>query len=385
MVNFPAIFIANGTAILLLLIIIFSSKKSIRHGLLGEKMFFGMVFINIIQCIIEVVTFLMDGKMEYRTFSLVLNAILFSNSTLLVYFSIIYSDFKLFADIKRIKRIYPFMAIPSILTIIGCLINIFTPVFYEIDQYNVYHRTNLNIIPYVVTYFYMAYAVILIYMHRGKTQKRLFLPVSMFIAPIVLGSLLQFLFYGYSLVWLGASVGLISLYVNLQNESSYVDQLSGLFNRQYLNNLLLVLGDKKETSGLTAGIMLDINNFKSINDRFGHSVGDDAISKVGKMLHTAVGDKGVTCRYGGDEFIILMNVKSHKEIIDMIDNINKKAALFNESENTPYAINFSIGCGTYNNKRESIDDFLKKIDDSMYEDKKRKVYEGIMPDRRCID
>ena len=57
MVNFPAIFIANGTAILLLLIIIFSSKKSIRHGLLGEKMFFGMVFINIIQCIIEVVTF----------------------------------------------------------------------------------------------------------------------------------------------------------------------------------------------------------------------------------------------------------------------------------------------------------------------------------------
>jgi len=197
--------------------------------------------------------------------------------------------------------------------------------------------------------------------------------------------LLQFLFYGYSLVWLGASVGLISLYVNLQNESSYVDQLSGLFNRQYLNNLLLVLGDKKETSGLTAGIMLDINNFKSINDRFGHSVGDDAISKVGKMLHTAVGDKGVTCRYGGDEFIILMNVKSHKEIIDMIDTINNKAALFNESENTPYAINFSIGCGTYNNKRESIDDFLKKIDDSMYEDKKRKVYEGIMPDRRCID
>ena len=46
--------------------------------------------------------------------------------------------------------------------------------------------------------------------------------------------------------------------------------------------------------------------------------------KLEKMLHTAVGDKGVTCRYGGDEFIILMNVKSHKEIIDMIDNINKR-------------------------------------------------------------
>lgn len=194
----------------------------------------------------------------------------------------------------------------------------------------------------------------------------------------MIGSLLQFFFYGYSLVWLGVSVGMISLFVNVQNESSYVDILSGLFNRQYLNNMLLTYGKKRDT----AGIMLDIDGFKSINDEFGHVVGDDAISKAGRILRTAVGNKGISCRYGGDEFIVLMHVNSQKDILDMVETIKTQATLFNETEKKPYKINFSIGYSTYESKHESIDDFLKKIDASMYEEKKRKIIEKIIPDRR---
>ena len=371
MINYPTIFIANGTAILLLLVILTSIKRPLRHGLLDEKIFYVMVFLNIIQCFLEVGTFLTDGKMEYRTLSLVLIAILFSNSVLLAYFSVIYADYKLFADIKRIKRIYPLMAVPAVLTIIGCLLNIATPVFFELDQYNIYHRADFFIIPYVVTYFYMAHSVILIYSYREKIYKRLFLPVFLFIIPVVIGSLLQYLFYGYSFMWLGVSIGLVSLFINLQNESSYVDKLTGLFNRQYLGNLLSMYGEKKD-SGVPAGILLDIDNLKSINDRFGHVVGDEAISIAGKILHEAVGDKGVLCRYAGDEFIVFMYINSQEEIMDMIDLIKTQAALFNDSEKKPFKINFSIGYGTYESKHESIDDFLNKIDASMYEDKKRK-------------
>jgi PleD family two-component response regulator len=86
----------------------------------------------------------------------------------------------------------------------------------------------------------------------------------------MIGSLLQFFFYGYSLVWLGVSIGMVYLFINVQNESSYVDVLSGLFNRQYLGNLLLMYSEKKDAAGIPAGIMLDIDNFKSINNTFGH-------------------------------------------------------------------------------------------------------------------
>jgi diguanylate cyclase (GGDEF)-like protein len=172
-------------------------------------------------------------------------------------------------------------------------------------------------------------------------------------------------------MWLGVSIGLVSLFINLQNESSYVDKLTGLFNRQYLGNLLSMYGERKD-SGVPAGILLDIDNLKSINDRFGHVVGDEAISIAGKILHEAVGDKGVLCRYAGDEFIVFMYINSQEEIMDMIDLIKTQAALFNDSEKKPFKINFSIGYGTYESKHESIDDFLNKIDASMYEDKKRK-------------
>jgi GGDEF domain-containing protein len=269
MMNLPAIYITNGTAVLLLSVIHFSSKRSLRHGMLDEKMFFGMYFFNFMQCIIETITFLLDGKPAYRTLSLVLNVILFSNSAILSYFWTIYADYKLFRDIKRIRRIYPFVAIPAVFIIVGCFINLVTPVFFALDHNNVYHRANLFIVTYAVTYFYLIYGVVLIYLYREKVHKRLFLPVSLFMIPVLIGSLLQSLFYGYSFIWLGMSIGLNSLFVNLQNEASYVDELSGLFNRQYLNNLLLMYGERKNIAGFPAAIVLDIDRFKSINDRLG--------------------------------------------------------------------------------------------------------------------
>jgi diguanylate cyclase (GGDEF)-like protein len=384
MINFPAICIANGTAILLLLIILSSIKRPLRHGLLDEKIFYAMVVLNIIQCFVETLVFWMDGKLVYgyHTLLIVLNVILFIVNIIFAYSWPIYADYKMFTDMKRIKRIYPFVAIPAVLTIIGCLVNLATPVFFMIDKNNIYQRTDLFLIPYAVTYFYLAYGVILIYSYRKKVHKYLFLPAVQFMIPIMIGSLLQFFFYGYSLVWLGVSVGMVTLFINLQNESSYIDGLSGLFNRQYLGNLLLMYREKRNTAGMPAGIMLDIDSLKSINDQFGHIVGDDAIATAGKILHKAVGDKGVLCRYGGDEFIILMYINSQKEIVDMIDTIKTQAALFNESGKKPYKIGFSIGYSTYQCKHESMDDFLNKIDASMYIDKKRKISERIISDRR---
>ncbi len=384
MFNIPAILIANGTAVLLLLVILLSSKKPLRHVLFDEKIFYVMVAFNMMQCIIETIGYFLDGKTAYgyHTLLVVLNVILFINTTVFSFSWTIYADYKLFTDINRIKRIYPFVAIPAILIVIGSLINLVTPVFFMIGEHNVYHRTNLFIIPYMVTYFYLAYGLILIYSNRKKANRYLFLPAIYFMVPIMIGSLLQFFFYGYSLVWLGVSVGMISLFVSFQNESSYVDALSGLYNRQYLENLLLMYNKKEDSVGIPAAIMLDIDDFKSINDRFGHFVGDDAIATTRKILYNSVGNKGISCRYGGDEFIILMHIHSQKDIINMIDAIRAQVTSFNESAKKPYQLQFSFGYSTYDSQHETIDDFLKKIDDSMYEDKKRKVEEKKFPERR---
>jgi hypothetical protein len=213
------IHIANGTAILLLLVVLFSAKKSLRHALFEEKVFYLMLFLNISQCLIESVVFVLDGKMiyGYRTLSMGLNTILFINNILFAFLWTVFVDYKLFTDLKRIKRIYPFVAIPAILIIIGCLINLATPVFFVVDKYNIYQRTVLFLVPYVVTYFYLAYGIVLSYSYRKKVNRYLFFPVILFMIPILIGSLLQFFYYGYSLVWLGVAVGLVSLFINVQN------------------------------------------------------------------------------------------------------------------------------------------------------------------------
>ncbi len=385
MINLPAIYIANGTAIMLLLVVLLSMRRPLRHGLVENRIYHGMVILNVFQCLIETVVFIIDGKMGYGYHALliVLNDMLFINNIVFAFSWVVYVDLKLFTDIKRIKRRYPFVAIPAVLTIIGCFINLVTPVFFSVNEHNLYQRTGLYIIPFAVTYFYLAYGVVLVYVYRKKVHKYLFLPALLFMIPIMIGSLLQFFFYGYSLVWLGVSIGMVWLFINVQSEASYIDTLSGLFNRQYLNNILLMHSKKGDASYTLAGIMLDIDGFKIINDKAGHIVGDDAIAETGKILRKAVGNKGISCRYGGDEFIILIKINSPKEITDMINVIKTQAALFNESEKKPYKINFSIGYSTYQSRYESIDDFLRKIDDAMYEDKNRKIREGIIPDRRC--
>ncbi len=162
MYNYPTILITNGIAVLLLLVVLLSMKKPLRHSLPEEKMYYAMVFLNILQCFVEVAAFWVNGKTGYRNLSLALNVILFSNSIIFAFLATIYADYKLFADMKRITRIYPFVAIPAMLTISGCFINLVTPVFFMIDQYNVYHRTDLFFLTYVVTYSYLAYGVILI-------------------------------------------------------------------------------------------------------------------------------------------------------------------------------------------------------------------------------
>ena len=384
MINLPAIYIANGAAVLLLFIILLSSKKPTHHGLLDEKIYYSLVILNILQCLIEAAVMCIDGKTAYgyRALSLVLNDILFIFTIVFAYSLVVYADYKLFTDIKRIRRIYPVVAIPAALVIIGCLINLATPVFFAVDQNNVYQRTSLYIIPYVIVYSYMAYGVILIYWYRKKVHKYLFLPAVLFMIPIIIGSLLQFFFYGYSLIWLGVSIGMISLFINVQKEAAYVDILSGLYNRQYFNNILLMHSKNGGAAGALAGIMLDIDSLKSINDRFGHAEGDEAISIAGRILRAAVGHQGVLCRLGGDEFIILMHINSQKEIGELVDIIKAQVTQFNESGKKPYKIHFSMGYSIYQNEHGSIDDFIKKIDASMYEDKRRRIGAGILPDRR---
>lgn len=90
-------------------------------------------------------------------------------------------------------------------------------------------------------------------------------------------------------------------------ELSVRDPLTNLFNRRYLEETLKREVGRTEREQTTLGIiMLDVDHFKRINDTFGHAAGDAVLQRLGKLLSRSVREVDVACRYGGEEFVLVL-------------------------------------------------------------------------------
>ena len=156
------------------------------------------------------------------------------------------------------------------------------------------------------------------------------------------------------------------MYMGLQNERAYLDPMTKIFNRNYLNHVL------KQFSYLHAevcGIMLDMDHFKAINDTYGHDEGDAALIEASKILVKASVEHAVPIRFAGDEFIILIPSGTAEDTERIIQIIRQEESAFNASGKKPYRLLFSIGTGKLA-QDISTEQFLKDMDNSMYEQKK---------------
>lgn len=370
-INMPAIFISNGAAIGIAIILLFSKSKRIRYVNFDEKLFSIMCVLVVNLAFLETLGFCLDGKIYpfSHLIFLILNSFIFCLTSIFSFIWTCYVDYKLFEDIKRIKRIYPFIAIPLVILCVMSISNIFTDVFFTVTNENIYIRLPFIFLIVAFIYSYLTYGAVLALKYRKKVGKYLFMPVLKFLFPIYIGSIIQLFCYGISLIWLSIALGLTSLYINLQNEDSYIDTLTNLYNRKYLFGYMFNTIKHLKKSYYISGIMIDVNSFKIINDTYGHLEGDKILKDVGKILVRAVEDNGIVGRYGGDEFIIIIKSNNNQILSDIENNINKLVDNYNSTNNLPYKLSLSVG--TYSNlENENIDDFLKNLDCSMYKQKR---------------
>ena len=366
------VYMPNGIAITLLLVLLFSANRVSNHVLLDAKMFYRMLLCNLFQCIGEIIAYAIDGRgtSGFRLLALLVNAGLFIFNILFAYLWVVYADYKIFGDVERIKKRSKILMLPALLIVLGSVINLFVPVFFKITQDNHYQRTGLFFLPYLVTYFYLSYGTVFIYKYKKQAGKYVFLPAIVFMLPIICGSVLQYLFYGMSTVWIGVAIALTTVYINVQNEASYIDVLSGLYTRLYMYQYLETELRRKEANKKIAGIMLDIDEFKKINDTYGQLMGDDAIRSVGKILHATLGEKGIAIRYGGDEFVILQQIQTEEDVIRTLEQLTHAERIFNHTENKQYTLHFSKGYSVLDTTADTVDSFLERMDRAMYQVKR---------------
>jgi diguanylate cyclase (GGDEF)-like protein len=142
-----------------------------------------------------------------------------------------------------------------------------------------------------------------------------------------------------------------------------VDGLTGLYNRMYFKGLMdFEFARLRRFSGNLSLLMIDIDNFKNYNDTHGHPAGDELLRKLAKLLKGSVREMDVVCRYGGEEFIIVLPQTDKNGAQIVADRMCKNAALYLPST-------LSIGVATFPMDGKDIDSLIEQADLAMYKAK----------------
>jgi len=149
-------------------------------------------------------------------------------------------------------------------------------------------------------------------------------------------------------------------------QRAYVDTLTGVYNRNYLEDIRDVLDLNRYVA-----LMLDIDYFKQINDTYGHQVGDEILKGIANLLKKNLRDEDIIIRYGGEEFLILLkksrNDKSNKWSLDVAEKI---LDLIREYRYRDISITASIGINIDTHKARGLLDAIKKADITLYKAKR---------------
>lgn len=269
-------------------------------------------------------------------------------------------------------------AIPFIIVSIAALTNPFTDFMFTIDENNLYNRNIGVFLHWIVSWFYMIAATAIITFkiikEPNKKKREKIVPLLCFIIAPAVAAVIQMLFYGVTCSQVGITISIVVISLTEQNNQILTDALTGLSNRYGFNkHWENYLQHHAETNLFL--MMIDINNFKQVNDKFGHPAGDRALADVADALKQSCDESSAklsVCRYGGDEFLIAGCDCQQDEIMALKAQIHKKLEEKNRLENYPYVLSVSMGTSSgICTDSDDIEHLLRMADEAMYDEKKK--------------
>ncbi len=165
--------------------------------------------------------------------------------------------------------------------------------------------------------------------------------------------------------------GLNALVLNNYNMyiKSSIDKLTGVFNRSVVEKHVgSIVRQVEGTDYSFAVFMVDIDKFKMVNDTYGHRRGDEVLARLGYILKTSVRHTDMVGRYGGEEFILVINNVASDEAYEVADKLRRsveKAGIMGQDGD----LTVSVGLSMYPEHGRGFDDLVKKADRALYESK----------------
>lgn len=360
-----------GAAVLLMMLTS-RNKRSFKNMPIDQQLFNSVMFLNLLIFLFDTGMWLSDKSplwiMKVINYFSTIFYYLVTPWTCLLW--LMYTDFKINESRGDLFRRSFYYAIPALVCTVLALISPFTGWFFTISNDNRYSRGPWLIVLTLVTFAYLAAACSIALgdtfkngwqANNGLNQLLVIYPLGVMAAAIF-----QLLYFGLSVIWICTMLGCTSIYINIQNAEILTDHLTGLYNRRRLDQHLQRRIVTRRKKYLLFAIVLDLDDFKKINDSLGHIVGDHALIRTAELLRkSCISGEDFIARLGGDEFIIVGERTRTDQIQTLVETIHKNVLDYNQSGRANYTLMISMGYAIFK-EGDTEDTFLAAADKAMY-------------------
>jgi diguanylate cyclase (GGDEF)-like protein len=155
-------------------------------------------------------------------------------------------------------------------------------------------------------------------------------------------------------------------YVERVKQLAYLDGLTGIFNRRFFELRIIEEIERARRYGTgMAVIMADIDQFKKLNDEFGHLLGDEVLRQVSSLFHQQLRKIDVVCRYGGEEFAILLTQTNTQQAVIIAEKLRRLVEGY-QFPGVPRTVTISAGVAAFPDHGKSRDDLIRAADNGLY-------------------
>jgi len=357
----------------ILIIIYFNVYNRQEKVFLQYKLFIGLVQANMALIIIDILGWVFNGLLGKWSLAANtgFNLLLYLVEPMPLMLWILYTDFQVWHDENKIDKMKKWLILVWLINAVPSVMSIETGWLFYVGEDNVYHRG---------TYYWwhvgycallLMYSFCVILFNRKILELRYFRSLMMFFVPQLIGTTIQSFKYGVSYNWSGMMLSLLIIYFNIQDRGLSTDYLTGLYNRRQLDNYMKTKLRKSVNGKNFSAILIDLKDFKQINDKWGHDVGDEALKDAARIIKKCLGNNDLAARFGGDEFFIILEIGDVEALEQVVSQLKNTVSQFNAEGKRAYEINCSIGYAVYDAALQmSPGEFFKHIDMLMYEDKR---------------
>lgn len=338
---------------------------------LSHRLFLIITLVLSVVNLLEGVTWILNGTtLTYgRSLLFLTNNLLIACNSLPAVIWVTYADYKIFNDLSQLKKHLSWYLMPFYFTMILLIINVFTGIVFTIDSQNIYARGIGLYLIVLMTYGMITFLYFRIRNYKQQINGKIMESIFLFMLIPIIAGILQMFIYGILIIWPSFIFATLIAYIQIEKDTFLRDPLTGLPSREQL---------EERFSYLTANnhgfviIMFDMNDFKNINDHYGHHEGDQALVTTANLLHYATSSHDNVYRFGGDEFIILLESNHETAIFETISRIKQTFLDYNQKNCKPYALSASFGYSIFNPAApRTLQDLICEADEQMYENKNR--------------